>query len=182
MSCEKGLSLLLLRTSDSMTWAPKIDKFLYFILPLPLKVTLFSKSPYLTAHIKINYETGCIGRFSGKTQRSTQSITTAKMELFVELASSFYPLPNFTKNHNIGAMGVLNVPLEYYNIFQNLYRCKIKYCRTVACNFSKNNPFYRLINYSNASSDCINISYPIRWFFIRAWDIQLLSKEDFVCI
>ena len=23
----------------------------------------FSKSPYLTAYIKINYETGCIGRF-----------------------------------------------------------------------------------------------------------------------
>ena len=34
---------------------------------------LFSKSPYLTVNIKINYETGCIGRFSEKkTKRCIQ--------------------------------------------------------------------------------------------------------------
>ena len=46
---------------------PKIDKFSYFYhLSLSLNVTLSSKSPYLTAHIKVNFETGCIERFSGK--------------------------------------------------------------------------------------------------------------------
>ena len=39
------------------------------------------------------------------------------MELFVTLVSSFQPLTNFTKNPNIGDMGVLNAPLEYYNVF-----------------------------------------------------------------
>ena len=36
--------------------------------------------------------------------------STAKMELFVVLASSFQPLTNFTKNPNIDAMGALNAP------------------------------------------------------------------------
>ena len=30
---------------------------------------------------------------------------------------------------------------------------QIKYCRTVACNLSKDNLFHRLINYLNSSSD-----------------------------
>ena len=38
--------------------APKIDKFQTFIISLLLNVALLSKSPYLTAHTKINYETG----------------------------------------------------------------------------------------------------------------------------
>ena len=42
---------------------------------------------------------------------------TAKMELFVALVSSFKPLTNFTKNPNLVAMGVMNAPLEYYNVF-----------------------------------------------------------------
>ena len=92
-------------------------------MPLLLNLTLFSKSPYLTAHIKINYETGCMGRFSGgkKTQIS-RTIARAKMELFVALVSSFQPLTNFTKNPNIDAMGVLNAPIEYYNIISNSCR------------------------------------------------------------
>ena len=45
------------------------------------------------------------------------TIATAKMELFVALVGSFQPLTNFAKNPNIGAMGVLNAPLEYYNFF-----------------------------------------------------------------
>ena len=45
------------------------------------------------------------------------TITAAKLELIVGLISSFQLLTNFTKNPNIGAMGLLNVPLEYYNVF-----------------------------------------------------------------
>ena len=47
----------------------------------------------------------------------SRTIVTAKMELFVALVSSFQPLTNFTKNPNMGATGVLNVPLAYYNVF-----------------------------------------------------------------
>ena len=47
----------------------------------------------------------------------SRTIATAKMELFVALVSSFQPLANFTKNPNIGAMRVLNTPLEYYDLF-----------------------------------------------------------------
>ena len=43
----------------------------------------------------------------------SRTIATAKTELFVALVCSFQPLTNFTKNPNIDAMGVLNVPLEY---------------------------------------------------------------------
>ena len=44
------------------------QNFYIFTIPLSLNVTLFSKSPYVTAHIKINYKTGCIGRFSKNTK------------------------------------------------------------------------------------------------------------------
>ena len=57
--------------------------------------------------------------FLEKKQHKDVSTTsaTAKMELFVALVSSFRPLTNLTKNPNIGAMEVLNAPLEYYNVF-----------------------------------------------------------------
>ena len=48
--------------------------------------------------------------------------TTAKIELFVALVSSFQPLTSFTKNNNIGPEGDLHKPLEYYNVFWNLCR------------------------------------------------------------
>ena len=85
---------------------PKIDKIPYFNIPLHLNVRLFSKTLYLTAHIKINYEIGCI-----------RTIATAKMELFVALVRSFQLLTNFIKNFNIGAMGVPNTSLEHCNVF-----------------------------------------------------------------
>ena len=44
----------------------KLPHFHIFIIPLPLNVSPYL-SPYLTTHIKINFETGCIGRFSEKT-------------------------------------------------------------------------------------------------------------------
>ena len=46
--------------------------------------------------------------------------TSANMELFLALVSRFQPLINFTKNPNRGAIGVLNAPLEYCNVFCNL--------------------------------------------------------------
>ena len=85
MSAEKGkfpYSFFILLTQLHEFPAPKLTNFHIFIIPLPLKVTLFSKSPYLTAHVKINYEAVCIGRF-------TLTITAAKMELFVSIVSSF---------------------------------------------------------------------------------------------
>ena len=45
------------------------------------------------------------------------TIATAKMEIFVALVGSFQPLIYFAKNSSIGAMGVLNVPVEYYNVY-----------------------------------------------------------------
>ena len=53
--------------------AQELTNFHIFIISLPLNVTLFSKSPYLTAHVKINYKTGCIGRFPEKIQRCIQN-------------------------------------------------------------------------------------------------------------
>ena len=66
-----------------------------------MNVTLFSKNPYLTAHMKINFETGCIKK------------------LLVGLVSSFQPLTNFTKNPN-DAMVVLNALLIYSNTIMYL--------------------------------------------------------------
>ena len=75
---------------------------------------LSSKSPYFTAHIKINYETDCFGRFSEKMQiYILRIITTSKMDLVITLVVSFQSLTNFTKNPNIGVMEVLNVPLKF---------------------------------------------------------------------
>ena len=87
MSCKKGkfpYSFFILLTQRHESFAPKLTNFHIFINPLPFNVPIFSKSPYLIAHIKIKYETGCIGRFS------------AKMDSFVALVSSFQPLTNFT--------------------------------------------------------------------------------------
>ena len=55
--------------------------------------------------------------FLKKHRDVSETIARSKMELFVPLEISFRLLTNFTKNPNINAMGVLNVPLEYYNIF-----------------------------------------------------------------
>ena len=81
-----------------------------------MNVTLFSKSAYFTAHIKINYQTGCIGSFSGKYRDVSRSIAIAKVEFFVALVSSLQPLTSFTMSPSRGAMSILNSPLEYYNV------------------------------------------------------------------
>ena len=65
--------------------APKLTNFHIFVTSLSLNVTLFSTGHYMTAHIKINYETGCIDRLSEKKNTHThkhvfRTIVTAKME------------------------------------------------------------------------------------------------------
>ena len=55
--------------------------------------------------------------FLKKHKDVSRTIRTAKTDLFVALVSSFQLLTNFKKNPNIGAMEVLKVPLEYYNVF-----------------------------------------------------------------
>ena len=44
-------------------------------------------------------------------------IITSKMELFVALVSGFQLLTNVTKNSIIGVTGVLDQPMEYYDMF-----------------------------------------------------------------
>ena len=53
--------------------------------------------------------------FLNKHRDVFRTIATAKIELLVALVSGFQQLPNFIKNFNIGAMGVLNAPLKYFN-------------------------------------------------------------------
>ena len=116
MSCEKGkfpYSFFILLTQRHECPAPKLTNFHIFIIPLPLNVTSFSKSPYLTAHIKINYETGCIGRISEKN-------------------TEMYPEPS---RH-----------LRWSSLWHELVALS-----------RKDNPFHRLMNYLNSSSDCICI-------------------------
>ena len=63
MSCKKGkfpCSFFILLTQCHEFPAPEMINFYIFIITLPLNVILFSKSPYLTAYVKIYYETGCI--------------------------------------------------------------------------------------------------------------------------
>ena len=92
MSGEKGkfqYSFCILLTQCHEFPVPKLTNFHISIITIPLNVTLFSKSPYLTTHIKTNHETGCIGSFSEKNREVFSTIVTAKMELFVALVSSF---------------------------------------------------------------------------------------------
>ena len=55
--------------------------------------------------------------FRIKNRDVSKTIATSKMELFVTLVTNFQPLTNLTKNPSICTMGVLNAPLEYYNVF-----------------------------------------------------------------
>ena len=121
MSCKKRkfpYSFFTLLTQLYEFPAPTLTYFHIVTILLPLNVTSFSKRPYFTAHIKITYETGCIGRFSKKKHKDvSRTIATAKMEISVVSVSSFHSLTNFTKNSSVGAMGVSNAPLEYYKVF-----------------------------------------------------------------
>ena len=77
MLFEKGkftYSFIILLTQRHEFSTRKLTNFHLFIIPLSLSLsfTLFSKSSYLTANIKINYEIGFIGRSSEKPQRCIQ--------------------------------------------------------------------------------------------------------------
>ena len=51
----------------------KTDKFLYFYCRYPMRVTLFSKSPYLTAHNQIDYKNKLHWKFSEKKQQNNNN-------------------------------------------------------------------------------------------------------------
>ena len=62
----------------------------------------------------------------------------------------------FLKNKNL--KNSVDHGITYYEICAG---DQIKYCRTAACKFSKDNISHRLMNYLNTSSDCIGISHPV---------------------
>ena len=57
-----------------------------------------------------------------KKHRDVYRTRNSSSGTFLALVSSFQPLSSFPKNPIIGAMGVLNAPLEHYNVFWNLSR------------------------------------------------------------
>ena len=65
------MSVLFHHTADSMTWipSPQIDEFLYFYDPSPLERDIIFKESLFDC----TYVTGCITRFSEKTQRSIRN-------------------------------------------------------------------------------------------------------------
>ena len=77
ITCVEAIKYLLLYNSHHCNFnhifhvfpAPKLVNFHIFIASLPLNVTLLLKSPYLIAHLKINYEAGCTGSFSENRTR-----------------------------------------------------------------------------------------------------------------
>ena len=77
MSCEKGkfsYSFFILLTQWHEFHTPKLTNFHIFIIPPPLNVTLFSKSPYLTVH--------ALEGFLKKHKDVSTTIATAKTVLF----------------------------------------------------------------------------------------------------
>ena len=91
MSSKKGkfsCSFFVLLTQCYESSAPKLTNFHIFITPLPLNLTLFSRSSYLAANLKIIYETCCPGRFCEKKHRDvSKTIVIFKVKLFVALDS-----------------------------------------------------------------------------------------------
>ena len=126
MSCKKDNFVLFLHTSDSMTWIPctQNDKFSYFYHLSPFERSIIFKESLFDFTYLYKIWNKLYWEVFWKTQWLSilRTIDAAKMELFAVLLSSFQSLINFTKNHNIGDMAVLNTPVEYYNIFRNLYR------------------------------------------------------------
>ena len=73
MSCEKGkcpYSFFILLSQWHEFPAPKLRNIHYFI---PFSFERDIKESLLDCTYKINYETGCIGRFFEKTQRCIQA-------------------------------------------------------------------------------------------------------------
>ena len=82
---------------------------------LLLNGALFSKSPHFAAQIKMKHV--AMEGFLKRHRNVSMAIEISKMEIFLVLVNGSQPLTNFTKKPNIGAMGVPNAPLEYYNVF-----------------------------------------------------------------
>ena len=112
ISCEKRklpYSFFILLNQWDEFIAPKLTDFHIFVISLPLNMRLFSKSPYLTAHIKIMKEIALEDFLKKKKHIGvSRTIATAKMELFVALFSSFQPLNSFKKKPK---------KPQYYNVF-----------------------------------------------------------------
>ena len=108
---KRKIYVFFLHTSDSMTWIPrkKSDKLSYFYHPSPFETNIIFKELFLIIFIKINYEISCIGKVC--TGPSSQLWWSCLWHWLVSLQS----LTNLAKTPNIGAMGVLSVPLEYYS-------------------------------------------------------------------
>ena len=112
---ERKFSLFLLHTYDWKTRIrfPKIDLFLSFCHPCH-----FERDIIFRVLIWLHTSNKLYWNVFRKTHRDkSRANATTMMELFVAFVSSY-----FTKNPNIGAMGVLNAPLEYYDVFWNLCR------------------------------------------------------------
>ena len=73
-SCKKGKFpyCIFILLTQWHKFPQKLRICYVYVNLLPLNVTLFSKDLYLTAHIKINYEVGCIGRLFEKIERYFQ--------------------------------------------------------------------------------------------------------------
>ena len=105
MSYEKGkfrYSFFIL-LSDMNVLPQNWQIFIFYNLSLSLNVTLFQR-----VLIWLQLKQVLLEGFLRKHRDASMTIATSKMELFVALLSSFQLLTNFTKNPNIGAMGVLN--------------------------------------------------------------------------
>ena len=103
MLCKKGnfqYSFFIVLTQRHKFLAQKLTKFHIFIISL--RMTLFSKRPYLTTYMKL-LSNSCIGRFSEKKKKKKKmrDDCNSKVEFFVTLFSSFQLLTNFTKNPSI---------------------------------------------------------------------------------
>ena len=116
MLSEKGQFLYFFLILCHESPVPKLTNFCIFITHVPLCMTLFSKSPCRTVHIKVIFESGCTEGFSEKTH-ILRAITKFRIELSVALVSGLKLLSNFTKNTIFGVREVLDLPLEYYNRF-----------------------------------------------------------------
>ena len=121
---KRKISVCFLHTSDSMIWIPchRIGKFSCFSHCSPFERGIISKGSLFGCTFwnklwnRLHWHV-----FWKNYKYLSRTITTAKMELFVGLVSSFQPLTNFTKNPSISAMGILIAPkgtLKFWQVIK----------------------------------------------------------------
>ena len=116
MSCEKGnffYSFFILMTERHEFASPKSTYFCLFVIPVTLSGTLSLEYLFDYTH-----QTSCIGMFFEKHTEINPGPT--RQLWWSSLWHSLVAISQRTPN--IGAMGVLNAPLEYYDVFWNLCR------------------------------------------------------------